>query len=277
MPDTSDFDGKQLLALFRSGNSPFHSVWDGFYLKLLNRPDIVARLARGDVNIPNFNGFSIHIQVPEVKFEVAVYELLRLEPNIIASHLLYYRILDITGRRLFLFERLAHIRVLLFNFNPPLDFTAIWLRERLFKQKPKSLPIPVAPTREFCFALFTNNITSLLRLIPYIIPTDSDEAFPYRLVLEHGDFGIYNILIIIDETGYIVPAILSDPLVSIEVDLVIDENIAPSFIRVPNDVTPDNRRGDDPEGYFSDLGAWAKRRIKELSINSVISQIVYDN
>ena len=28
MPDGSDFDGKQLLALVRSDNSPFHGVWD---------------------------------------------------------------------------------------------------------------------------------------------------------------------------------------------------------------------------------------------------------
>jgi hypothetical protein len=28
MPDGSDFDGKQLLTLVRSGNSPFHGVWD---------------------------------------------------------------------------------------------------------------------------------------------------------------------------------------------------------------------------------------------------------
>lgn len=28
MPDGSDFDGKQLLTLVHSGNSPFHGVWD---------------------------------------------------------------------------------------------------------------------------------------------------------------------------------------------------------------------------------------------------------
>ena len=28
MPDSSDFDSKQLLTLVRSGNSPFHGVWD---------------------------------------------------------------------------------------------------------------------------------------------------------------------------------------------------------------------------------------------------------
>ncbi len=166
MPDNSDFDGTQLLALVHSGNSPFQGVWDvnllireieeilgsqvidipvvfngsnnyvsssnllspnsvlrlmlgaqGFHLKLSNRPDIVARLARGDVNMPDFDDFPIHVQVPGTKLEAAVYELLRSEPAILVSHLLYYRIpvqhagprldhpQDITGRRLFLFEK----------------------------------------------------------------------------------------------------------------------------------------------------------------------------
>lgn len=77
----------------------------------------MARLARDDVNMPNFDSFPIDVQVSEVKFEVAAYDLLRSEPNILASHLLYHRIpvqhagpkLDvpqnIAGRRLFLFER----------------------------------------------------------------------------------------------------------------------------------------------------------------------------
>lgn len=67
--------------------------------------------------MPNFDGAPIHKQVPEVKFEVAVYQLLHSEPNILASRLLYYRIpvqhvgprldlpQDIAGRQLFLFER----------------------------------------------------------------------------------------------------------------------------------------------------------------------------
>lgn len=89
----------------------------GFHIKLSNRPDIVARLARSDINMPNYDGPPIQVQVPEVKFEIAVYELLRSEPNILASRLLYYRIpaqhvsprldipQDIAGRRLFLFEK----------------------------------------------------------------------------------------------------------------------------------------------------------------------------
>lgn len=67
--------------------------------------------------MPNYDGFPIDAQVSEVKFEVALYELLRSEPNILASRLLYHCIpvqhvdprldcpQDIAGRRLFLFER----------------------------------------------------------------------------------------------------------------------------------------------------------------------------
>lgn len=413
MQNGIDFDGKQLLTLVRSGNSPFHGVWDvnllireieenldtqvvdipiiykgsnnyGFHLKLSNQPDIVARLARGDVNMPNFDGFPIEVQVPEARFEVAAYELLRSEPNILASRLLYHRIpvqrigprldvpQDIAGRRLFLFEKAegennvwydlspggkasllaqsARIRASLFNFNLPLDFASVWLRERLFEQKPKSLPIPVAPTREFCVALLTSKVEatirnigdmigweddnntvgpiavaakqSLLRLIPHIVPLDSDETSLYRLVLDHGDFGIHNMSITMDanglplvtslydwETGCIVPAILSDPLMAVTVDLVTNEKAAPSITRVSDDKTPDELaqymtwatqyfealfnqapnyeraiqvgedarhiwyalqawRGDDPEGYFGDLGAWAERRVKDLDICS---------
>ena len=77
----------------------------------------MARLARGDVNMPDFDGFPIERQAPEALFEAAVYELLCPESDIRISHLLYYRPpvkypgprlaipLDLTGRRLFVFER----------------------------------------------------------------------------------------------------------------------------------------------------------------------------
>lgn len=77
----------------------------------------MARLDRGDVNMPNFCGFPIGMQAFEAKFEAAVYKLLRTEPNILVSHLLYHRIpvqhvgprfdppRDIAGRRLLVFEK----------------------------------------------------------------------------------------------------------------------------------------------------------------------------
>lgn len=67
--------------------------------------------------MPEYDGFPIHVQIPEVKFEVAVYQLLRPEPSIPTSHLLYHRIplqhasprlhrpQDILGRRLLVFEK----------------------------------------------------------------------------------------------------------------------------------------------------------------------------
>lgn len=78
---------------------------------------MVVRIARGDVNMPEFDGFAIERQVPEVHFEAACYNLLRDEKDIRASRLLYYRApilhpaprdtipTDLLGRRLFIFER----------------------------------------------------------------------------------------------------------------------------------------------------------------------------
>lgn len=48
MPDGSDFDGKQLLSLVRSGNSPFHRVWD---VDLLIR-EIEEKLGARVIDIP---------------------------------------------------------------------------------------------------------------------------------------------------------------------------------------------------------------------------------
>lgn len=204
------------------------------------------------------------------------------------------------------------------------------------------------PTRHFCVALFVSKIhatiknigdmigweddhnvvgpiataakQSLLRLVPHIMPQEiTDEPTLYRLVLDHGDFGIHNMSITTDkytvtsvfdwETGCIVPAILSDPLMAVEVDLVTDMDAAPSITRVSPDATSDDRadymewatqyisilyekapdyktviqagrdarylwfalrdwRGDDPEGYFGNLGAWAETRLKELAVNN---------
>jgi hypothetical protein len=88
----------------------------------------------------------------------------------------------------------------------------------------------------------------------------------YHLVLDHGDFGIYNTSIkkntngeplitsLYDwETGCIVPALLSDRLVAASpVDLITDEDGRPSFTRLPKNPTPD-----DLETY----AAWAQHYI----------------
>ena len=188
----------------------------------------------------------------------------------------------------------------MFDFDLPLDFVTTWLRERLFEQKPERLSIPVAPTREFCVALFTAKIKatiknlgdmigwedddnvvgpvalaakqSLLRLIPHILPagSDSEQRATYRLVLEHGDFGIHNMSITKDsdgrplvtslydwETACIVPALLSDPLIAVAgVDLVMDDMATPSITRVAEDETPDNR---------AQYMTWARQYIKVVA------------
>ncbi|KAF2159949.1 hypothetical protein M409DRAFT_33698, partial [Zasmidium cellare ATCC 36951] len=218
MADGSDYDGKRLLELVRNGESPFSAAWDvnllireigkeldtqvvdiprisngsnnyGFQLELSNRPSAVARLARGDVNWPYFDGFPVDIQISEIKFEAEVYALMRSEPEIKASKLLYHRAPqqhegprtsipeDILGRRLMVFERAeggstsvwrqlsapqqldvvaqaASIRAALFNFELPPGSADKWLLGRLFEQRPKSFNFAVASTREFCVKLW---------------------------------------------------------------------------------------------------------------------------
>ncbi|MCJ1463902.1 hypothetical protein MMC07_002511 [Pseudocyphellaria aurata] len=359
-PDGNQYDGKQLMDLVRNNNSPFREAWDvkqliqeieeklntqviditivakgsnnyGFHFKASNRPDMVARLARGDVNMPDFEGFPIEWQASEVLFEAATYKLLRSESDIRASHLLYYRVpvqhlgprlsvpVDLTGRRLFVFERaegennvwkdlsahskrvlldqLAHMRAALFCYNPPLDYTVKYLHERIFEFKPKSFSVPVAPTREFWIHVFESKIKatiqnegdmigweddeetvgpialaakrSLLRAIPHIMPLESTEVSLYRLVLEHGDFGIHNASITKDvngeplvtslydwETACIVPALLFDVLVAVSpVDLTTDEEGGPCVTRLP-----ENPTSIELETYAT----WAQHYIKKL-------------
>ena len=78
---------------------------------------MVIRLARGDVNMPDFDGFVVERQIADVKFEAATYVLLRNEVEVRASRLLYHRApvlnpgprvqipADLSGRRIFVFER----------------------------------------------------------------------------------------------------------------------------------------------------------------------------
>ena len=131
------------------------------------------------------------------------------------------------------------------------------------------------------------------------------------------------------------PAILSDPLIAVVVNLATDENAAPSITRVPDDASADDRaeymtwypfvqassfsvyeprrdglfphrlssikrlvtseqsrqagkdarhlwfaqrdwRGEDPEGSFGALGAWAERRMKELGVDGAMSLVWAD-
>lgn len=67
--------------------------------------------------MPDFDGFPVDEQAEEAAFKAAVYNLLRPVSNIRASRLLHHRIpvlhpssklsipQDLTGRRLFVFER----------------------------------------------------------------------------------------------------------------------------------------------------------------------------
>lgn len=187
------------------------------------------------------------------------------------------------------------MRAALFRYNPPLDFAVKYLHDRIFDFKPKLFSASVAPTREFWIHVLESKIKatiqnegdmigweddeetvgpvalvakqSLLRATPHIMPPESTDGSLYRLVLEHGDFGIHNTSIMKDmngeplvtslydwETACIVPALLSDPLVAAgPVDLVTDDEGGPCVTRIPKNPTPL-----DHETYST----WARHYIK---------------
>ena len=90
---------------------------------------------------------------------------------------------------------------------------------------------------------------SLLRLIPHILPEDDNHPVFYRLVLEHGNFGIHNMSVMMRANdgpeitslfdwgmGYIVPAIFSKTnLFASNVNLLTVEGAAPTMIGWPSD------------------------------------------
>lgn len=197
--------------------------------------------------------------------------------------------------QLVLLDQLAHMRAALFRYDPPLDFAVKHLHDRIFDFKPESFAVPISPTREFWIDVLESKIKatirnegdmigweddgemvgpialaakqSLLRAIPHMMPRNATEVSLYRLVLEHGDFGIHNTSITKEvngkplvtslydwETACIVPALLSDPLVAVgPVDLIIGEDGNPCVTRIPKNPTPI-----DLEAY----AVWARHYIK---------------
>ena len=91
---------------------------------------------------------------------------------------------------------------------------------------------------------------SLLRFIPHMLPPNDENVKPYRLVLDHLDFGYHNMTMARDEdgmpeitsvfdweTGCIVPALLSNPMMITRVDLILDEAGKPTMTRISKDNT----------------------------------------
>ncbi|KAJ7126489.1 hypothetical protein C8R46DRAFT_59678 [Mycena filopes] len=309
------------------------SNYFGIHVHLDNGLEALVRVRRCDVNWPRYSGFPVDEQAVEVEFEAAMYRLLRGEPDILASHLLYHRKpvqraerssgeipLDLLGRQIFVFEKAeggknvwpveqnkrlailsqcAAIRAALFRFLVPLDFVKLWMPQR--PPSPKVLPNEIQATRSFAVDLLVSKVKemikeegdmigwesdhnvvgpvaaraklSLLRLIPLILPfeTDDDADF-YRLVLEHGDFGIHNMTItesgdtpvvtsLYDfETGHIVPALLSDPQLATPVDFEVNGDGLPVLSRLPDGAAPE---------YVAEYEAYAAHYFKVLSVTTL--------
>jgi hypothetical protein len=147
---------------------------------------------------------------------------------------------------------------------------------------PAKLPVQVELTREFWLAVFRSKLEatiknegdmigweddnntvgeeamkakqSLLRFLPHMLPSEEDDQYLYRMVLEHGDFGIHNMSITAEadmnhvhitsiydwETGCIWPALLADPEMALAVDLIADDNAKPAIKRVWEEAAPED-------------------------------------
>jgi hypothetical protein len=161
-----------------------------------------------------------------------------------------------------LLQRMASMRAALFKVEVPLDLAVKWLAQRLPAPQPPKINHEVTGTRNFCIELLKAMVETIigqggdavgeacatsptigeareliLEVIGRIAPQGSEatERQLYRLVLEHGDYGIHNMDIFQEKnvalaTGlhgwdkaYIVPAILADLDVQTNVKVTIDE------------------------------------------------------
>ncbi|KYK56479.1 hypothetical protein DCS_03479 [Drechmeria coniospora] len=187
----------------------------------------------------------------------------------------------------------------LFMYNPPSPFCRRWLVSRVLGDEPQVYELIVEPTRDFCFALVAARIYNtfvylqkklsgqpelrfayplstvencLLQLLPIFMPkvgSEEDERKLYRLVLDHGDFGMHNMTIVRDhqlcrteitsvydwEAATIVPAVLSEPRMVVTVDLVLDADGNPSISRWGD--------GDRP-GRLKEYKIWTKYYFQKL-------------
>ncbi|KAJ7226250.1 hypothetical protein B0H12DRAFT_1193299 [Mycena haematopus] len=205
---------------------------------------------------------------------------------------------DDADKRFSILKQCARIRAALFSFILPVDFVESWLNRR--SPGAKSILVGITPTREFAIAFLAAKIDetipdkggfigweedrcvvgpvalkakqSLLRLLPWVMPpeTKQDQSIFYRLVLEHGDFGIHNMTITDTETptvtslydwemGHIVPAILSSPEIAVYVDLELDLQGQPMISRVCEGIGEQDRRDymTCAEHYFQSLNKLA--------------------
>ncbi|KAJ6557356.1 hypothetical protein DFH09DRAFT_543815 [Mycena vulgaris] len=197
------------------------------------------------------------------------------------------------GKKLAILTQSACIRAALFRFELPLNFAKLWLPQ--CPPNPKVLLSDIEPTREFAIHFLVSKVEemiknegdmigwesdhnvvgpiaasakrSLLRLIPLIFPVDENHGGFYRLVLEHGDFGIHNMTItdsvtssrvtsLYDwETGHIVPALLSDPQIATGIDFEIDGDGCPILSGMVKD---------PPAKYLADYVGYANHYFKIL-------------
>ncbi|KAJ6446730.1 monooxygenase [Purpureocillium lavendulum] len=309
--DGTDWDGKGLLELVRRDQSPFGSALSvpaliaeiervlrsrvvdipavafgahnfGFHFILANRPNVIARVSRGDLRNPAYReSGTLETQLHHGLFELDVYRALKPLGSPFSGAPVYHRrAVDpaylpgyppsgICGRLLFVFEpapgerydyvawrRLtreqksqvlrdaAKVAARLFEFTPSPELPNTWMLRQA-----------CSPKARVIIRDFSGDQTTLPMLVPLLLPqldSEQDEHTLYRPVLDHGDFGIHNMTISLDdadkplitsvfdwEEGVVVPALLSEPRMVVTVDLVLNASLEPCIRRWGDGDTPD--------------------------------------
>lgn len=191
--------------------------------------------------------------------------------------------------------QMVDMRIALFRLALAPHFIDAWLTA--CPPNPKNISCPIAPNRSFACAFLIAKIeemigkegdpigwpddphvvgplalaakSSLLRFIPLVMPLDSADTHGfYRLVLEHGDFGIHNMTITEGEhpevtslfdwdTAHIVPAILSDPSLVLLVNVTVDSEGNPEYAGEWEDATQEDH---------AEMQQWASTYVQVLQL-----------
>ncbi|CEJ91177.1 hypothetical protein VHEMI06908 [[Torrubiella] hemipterigena] len=194
-----------------------------------------------------------------------------------------------TQKKAFL-SQAAVIRAAKFHLELPAGFVSSWYYNYVAAQASRPIDISNMTPREICMACvairieavmgrvgedvyenYTSGVSAvvikrkLLRLLPHLL---SENDFLYRPVLEHNYYGVQHMSVVTDENGVptitsvydwknavVLPAILSNPVLAVTVDLVLNENVEPHFSRAAL-LASDNKRAQYmswSEDYFEAL------------------------
>lgn len=141
--------------------------------------------------------------------------------------------------------------------SSPIDVSKMTPREICMAHVAIRIEATIGRVGEEIYENYTTGVSAvvikrkLLRLLPYLLP---ENDLLYRHVLEHRYYGVHHMNVVTDESGkptitsvydwknaIVLPAILSNPVLAVTVDLILNEHVEPHFSRAAL-LASDNKR-----------------------------------